>query len=589
MVKDRFGEESENIQRREDHEIAGRALKSTFFDGERFVPMRVVNFFLSALPDYTFITPVNDQGGDVVWQYNPEKGIYEDKGIPWIEQQLQSVLEDDVSSRRQNEVVKQLKIATYTEPNEFSEIPEIIVLENGSLNVQTGEFGKHSPFYRAKNILPITYNQKARCPIFLKFLERVIPSKETREFFREWMGYHLLKDYRYQRVVVLQGDGDNGKSTLLRLMTAFLNSENVASENLYRLSTNRFSPAELYNKLANIAADIGPDELKYTGIIKMLTGNDTITVERKNRDPFQFVNYAKMTFSCNQLPRTPDETLAFYKRFIVIVTGEPIPKEEQNPQILQEITTSEELSGLFNWAYEGLKRALKRGRLDEPSDILERRELYQNMSDPVNGFYNDYIEEEQDSFEIKQDVLNAFYQYCKNKGFVPLSERKFIERFKKVAWIRNYKPKLWTEENPKGKQIACWRGIKLNETFNKTIYFTEKKDFLATTGSQKSLDNIEDSEDIEGSQTRKNKLENSGEYVDPRYDGYPRYDSPNVEDLVKKAETILKLNKDIMTQASFFDHLEKGGHKRSDADYVLRSYPQFVFIGLNVKLSEASG
>ena len=323
-------------------------------------------------------------------------------------------------------------------------------------------------------------------------------------------------------------------------------------------------------------------------IIKMLSGGDRLTVERKNRDPFPFRNYAKMTFSCNQLPRTPDETLAFYKRFIVLVTGEPIPQEEQDPRLLEKLTTDTELSGILNWALVGLRRCLERGRLEEPTDIQERRDLYQNMSDPVNGFYNDYIEEEREAFEIKQDVLTAFYEYCKTKGFVPLSERKFIERFKKIAYVRNYKPKIWTEETPKGKQIACWRGIKLGDNCSKTAYWSTKEAYDAVHGPQKSLDNIKDSEDIEGPQTKSKKVEKIGGVVDPRYSRYDRYESPNTDDLIKKAEAILKLNKGFMTQTAFYDHLEKGGHKRRDANYVLRSYPQFVFMGLNVKLVEAS-
>ena len=563
-------------------------IKGKFFDNDTFMAAKFVDSLLECYPMDTFITPINDQGGNIIWMYKEKKGIFENTGIPWIEEKVKNNLGEKVKKSYYSEVVKHLQVSTYTEPREFKEPPEIIVLENGAYNLYTDKLLSFSQEYKAKNALPIKYDPKAECPKFLKFLEKVIPTIEGREFFREWLGYHLLKDYRFQRVVVLQGDGDNGKSTLLALMVAFLGSENLATENLYRLSTNRFSPAELYGKLANIAADIGPDELKYTGIIKMLTGNDTITVERKNRDPFQFVNYAKMTFSCNQLPRTPDETLAFYKRFIVLVTGEPIPPEEQDPRLLEKLTKPEELSGILNWALVGLRRCLERGRLSEPTDIQERRDLYQNMSDPVNGFYNDFIEDDREGFEIKQDVLTAFYEYCKTKGFVPLSERKFIERFKKIAYVRNYKPKLWTDENPKGTQTHCWRGIKLSDACNKTPYWPTKEAYQSTHSNQKSLENIQDIQDIQGPQTKSKKVEKIGGVVDPGYGGYGGYGTSNVEDLVKKAEAVLKLNKGFMTQTAFYDHLEKGGHKRRDANYVLRSYPQFVFMGLNVKLVEAS-
>lgn len=517
--------------------------------------MRVVNFFLSALPEYTFITPVNDQGGDVVWKYNHDSGIYERTGIPWIEQQVQSVLEDDVSSRRQNEVIKQLKVATYTEPWEFLELSEIIVLENGSLNVLTHDFGTHSPHYKAKTRLPVKYAPKATCPEILSFLEEVSP--KNIDFIQEWIGYHLIKDYRYQRCVVLVGDGDNGKSTFLNLLRKFIGNENASSESLYKLTVNRFAAAELQGKLANISADIGPDELKHTGIIKMLTGGDWITVERKNRDPFEFKNYAKLTFSCNQLPRTPDETLAFFKRFLVLMFDKTIPKEEQDPQLLDSLTTPEELSGLLNWAIEGLTRLLEQGTFTEPGTAVERKELYLAMSDPVTGFIKECILEEPDEHEEKEDVLRAFEVYCKKKGFISPSDTKFYKEFKKKVFCRETQIRIGK------RRPRVFKGIKLSENVTGVT---------SVTGSTYSLENQQ-------------KL---GGVIIPRdiRDTCDNY--PNVENLIAKAEAVLKLNKGIMTQASFFDHLEKHGHHRKDADYVLRSYPQFVFIGLNVKFVEAS-
>lgn len=555
MVKDRLGEESENIQHREDHEIAGRALKSTFFDGERFVPMRLVNFFLQALPEYTFITPVNDQGGDVVWKYNHDSGIYERTGIPWIEQQVQTVLEDDVSTRRQNEVIKQLKVATYTEPWEFLEIPEIIVLENGSLNVLTQDFGTHSPHYKAKTRLPVKYDPNATCPEILNFLEEVTP--KNIDFIQEWIGYHLIKDYRYQRCVVLVGDGDNGKSTFLNIIRNFLGNENVCSESLYKLTVNRFAAAELQGRLANIAADIGPDELKQTGVIKMLTGGDWITVERKNRDPFEFKNYAKLTFSCNQLPRTPDETLAFFKRFLVLIFDKTIPKEDQDPQLLDKLTTPEELSGLLNWAIEGLTRLLQQGSFAEPGAAADRKQLYLAMSDPVTGFIKECVLEEPDEYVEKDELLRAFEGYCKSKGFITVSDNRFFKQFKRQIWSKETQIRIGQ------RRPRVLKGIKLSK-------------------------NVTNVTDVTGSTNSPENQQKLGGVYRTRDTRDNRDSNPNVKNLIAKAEAVLKLNKCLMTQKAFYDHLEKNGHHREDAEYVLRGYPQFAFMGLNVKLVEAS-
>ena len=482
----------------------GKAIRGRYFDQDTFLGAKFVDDALESFPYGTFKTPMNDQGGDTVYKYNEEKGIFENTGVPWIEQQLERILGEKCKKHYYGEVKKHLQVKTYIEPIQFQPNPDVMVLQNGTLNIFTGELMPHSPEYNAREALPLTYDPEAACPRNMNFLEQVM-TKDYVTFWQEWLGYHLYKTYIWQRVVLLVGDGDNGKSTLLNVMINFLGKQNISQETLYRLSTNRFSPAELMDKLANIAADIGPQEIRHTGILKMLSGNDWISVERKNRDPTALKNYAKLTFSCNQLPQTPDETLAFYKRFIPIIFERIIPLKDQDSKLLEKLTTEKELSGLLNWALEGLHRALERGRLYEPLTIQERKTRYEEMSDPVTGFYNTYIEEDPQGFEIKQDVIDAFYQYCKKKSFISPSNRTFIERFKKIAYVREYYPKLWTDEHPKGKQIHSWRGIKLSDACRKTQHWTTKEAYITARGTQKHLDQKENiASDIQNMQDMQN-------------------------------------------------------------------------------------
>src|SRR4030042_882052 len=92
-----------------------------------------------AYPAGTFLTPMTDQGGDVVWMYNQDKGIFESYGIPWLKEQLYNILGEKCAHRHQAEVVNLLKTATYIHPEEFIETPEIVVLKNGCYNLYTGK------------------------------------------------------------------------------------------------------------------------------------------------------------------------------------------------------------------------------------------------------------------------------------------------------------------------------------------------------------------------------------------------------------------------------------------------------------------
>lgn len=431
-------------------------IAKTFFSGKKFIAQRFTRMIIEAYPEGTFLTPMTDQGGDVVWMYSQTKGIFESYGIPWIKEQLYHILGEKCAHRHQAEVVNLLKTATYIHPEDFIETPEIVVLHNGCYNIYTGELEPFNPQYKAKSALPVTYNEKADCPRIKAFIKDILPNSV--DFLQEWIGYHLLKDYRFQRCIVLLGEGDNGKSTLLNLIGSFLGHENVSSENLYRISTNRFSPAELHGKLGNVAADIGPDELRHTGTIKMLTGGDLITAEMKNRDPFKFKNHAKLSFSCNQLPKTPDVTLAFYKRFIVLVFEKIIPPEEQDTDLINKLTKEEELSGLFNWAIEGLNRALKRGGLDEPTDVVARRELYTMMSDPVIGFVNECILQTYgEEYIEKDDIRRVFVAWCKQKGAIPPSDVSFYKALKDNMYYKE------TQIRVGSRRPRVFRGVTFTE------------------------------------------------------------------------------------------------------------------------------
>src|SRR3990170_3577435 len=116
---------------------------------------------------------------------------------------------------------------------------------------------------------------------------------------QEWVGYCLWRNYEAQKAMLLIGEGHNGKSTAINLIKALLGIKNISCRSLQELELNRFAKADLYSELANLYPDLSDQALKSTGTFKMLTGGDPITAEYKFRNGFSYINYAKLTFSCN--------------------------------------------------------------------------------------------------------------------------------------------------------------------------------------------------------------------------------------------------------------------------------------------------
>ena len=92
-----------------------------------------------------------------------------------------------------------------------------------------------------------------------------------------------------------------------------MGNENIASLDLKELG-DRFKTAELFGKLANIGDDIGDEFIANASIFKKLVTGDQVNVERKGKDPFEFINYAKFLFSANVIPRIKDKTGAVQRR-----------------------------------------------------------------------------------------------------------------------------------------------------------------------------------------------------------------------------------------------------------------------------------
>ncbi len=101
---------------------------------------------------------------------------------------------------------------------------------------------------------------------------------------------------------MLQGNGSNGKSILLKVIIALHGLENICSTSLHRLCDDRFALAELYGKLINIFPDLSDKGIENDENFKGLSSGDLLTAQKKFAQPFQFMNYARQIYSVNDIP-----------------------------------------------------------------------------------------------------------------------------------------------------------------------------------------------------------------------------------------------------------------------------------------------
>jgi len=243
---------------------------------------------------------------------------------------------------------------------------------------------------------------------------------------------------------------------LINVIQAFLGIDNISSVSLQELGFNRFAMARLYGKLANLYPDLSDASLKQTGRFKMLTGGDPIEAERKFKDPFSFINYAKLIYSANKVPSTGDPSDAFFRRWIFVNFPNKFEGKDADRRLIDRLTTKEELSGLFNWAIEGLKRLLENGGFSHSKSTEETRDLYERMSSQVIAFVKDCAKIESTEWERKDVLYGAFNEYCKENSLPTMAKNIFGQKLPEVSGaIRASRRKIG------GKQVTIWTGISL--------------------------------------------------------------------------------------------------------------------------------
>ena len=192
--------------------------------------------------------------------------------------------------------------------------------------------------------------------------------------------------------------------------------------NLQELTGDRFASADLYCKFVNTFADLEAGKLTDTGIFKILVSGDSIRAQRKHQQPFNFCNYSKLIFSTNTIPESQDRSYAYYRRWIILPFA-LFDGEEEDPNLIDKLTTEEELSGLLNLA-KGLDKLIKEGGFKD-IPIEKVKQQYEHKASIVKQF----IEEQcvinltnHDYLVPTQKLKELFRMFCKSRGLKPLNE-----------------------------------------------------------------------------------------------------------------------------------------------------------------------
>ncbi len=402
--------------------------------------------------------------GDQLLTYKENEGTFNDYGREYIETRVQHKLSEDLTTHDVNEIIGHVKRSSYRRQKDFGpDDPGLLCVKNGVLDVETGKLHEHSPSYEFQRSLPVKYDPDATSENLDAFLKSTLREKDI-PLIEEVAGFCLYRDYFLRKAVMFIGEGGNGKTITLQLIEHLLGHGNVAGWTLQELETNQYAKANLYQKYANIAGDLPGKRLQDTGIFKQLTGRDHITGDVKYaKRPIEFVNFAKLLFSTNNVPATPDDTEAFFDRWVLIEfpykfvenpTGEN--EKKKDPKILDKITTEKAKSAFLNRAIRGLKRLRENGEFSFEKDTSQVRKQYERLSQPIKAFADDFLIQDEDNFIPKDRVYNSYREYCEENELPVKSKSVFSRKLSKHIKVSNSQHRI------DGERKRCYEHIDLD-------------------------------------------------------------------------------------------------------------------------------
>jgi len=231
-----------------------------------------------------------------------------------------------------------------------------VSINNGVLDIVTGELREHRHQDYLDRIIPIDYTPGATCEVWEECLDQWLPDMpEERDALQQFFGYILMPHAHYKKAMILFGPPDTGKSQVCDIAIALAGGvENICSIDPDQMDDDR-KLAPIKGKALNCIPDLKKNTVLADGGFKRLVSTgDAIQVDQKFTRAEMYTPTAKHLFATNNLPTVRDVTDAVYRRILILGFSQIVPLDKQDTTLAAKL--KKELPGILNWAIEGAKR-----------------------------------------------------------------------------------------------------------------------------------------------------------------------------------------------------------------------------------------
>lgn len=319
--------------------------------------------------------------------------------------------------------------------------PWTVTIENGTIDLPPPERhglrkGKTEPLRRTHaktdlitKLAPVAWKAGTEpgSDIWWGFLSSIMPDAEDQLWLQRWFGYCLSGSTEEQCLVIFQGAGSNGKSTLIEAIRgafgdycATLNFKSLSFDGRGGGSDASPDLAGLPGKRVVFASEPNANVRLDEGLIKMLTGESTIPVRRLHRDFFDLKIDFKLVLSVNPKPVVRGSDHAIWRRIRLLPFREIITQPDRSlPQKLRK-----ERATIFAWMVEGYRLWRREGLGTCPS-IQAATQDYRDESDSIGGFIQGWCDLDGARRQTALLLYGGYVAWCEINGFDPVGKKKF--------------------------------------------------------------------------------------------------------------------------------------------------------------------
>jgi P4 family phage/plasmid primase-like protien len=326
----------------------------------------------------------------------------------------------------------------------------LINFGNGVWDIDNATLMPHDSKYLQTLQIPHSINETKvtwKNTLLYKFLSEMCElSEDDIEMVATYLAYCLTLDYGLKTFMVLQGQSNTGKSVLIRFFETLVGKYNTSSLSMHELNM-RFYPAQLYDRLLNSCADNSSLPLSSIENLKKITGGDQIMHEKKGKEPFFFVPFAKLIFSFNQMPlQLEEKSNAFYLRMRILHMNKAL---KLNNEYVQELCSVQSIEDTLPHLLARLP-VLEIPRTENSNKLIEGM---RQDSDSIHAYLQTQCVTGRTKWCTKKSLYEGYVKFCIDNG---------REAHKKHAFIRHIRGQFKEARHPSSRE-ACWKGVGLRK------------------------------------------------------------------------------------------------------------------------------